>query len=214
MLRLFSIFVGLAVLVLIPFALWGEGFERTLSGDAALQWLAGFGGWAWAPGIALLILDLFLPVPATAVMAGLGYVYGPFLGGLIGALGSWLSGAIAYLLCRIFGRPVARRLLGADGLVEAEWLFARVGGWLVVLSRWLPVFPEVIACMAGLGRMRILAFAFALACGSVPLAFTFAAIGHAGTEHPLLAIGLAALLPPLLWLAVQRHFRVLRAGAR
>ena len=214
MLRLFLIFLGLAVLVLIPFALWGEGFERSLSGEAAIDWLARFGGWAWAPGIALLIMDLFLPVPATAVMAALGYVYGPLVGGLIGALGSWLSGVIAYLLCRILGRPIARRLLGPDGLAEGEVLFARAGGWLVVLSRWLPVFPEVIACMAGLSRMLPLTFAFALACGTLPLAFTFAAIGHAGTERPLLAIGLAALLPPLLWLAVQRHFRVMRARAR
>jgi uncharacterized membrane protein YdjX (TVP38/TMEM64 family) len=213
-LRLSAIFVGLAVLVLIPFAIWGEGFERAFGQAAAIEWLGRYGRWAWAAGIALLIMDLFLPVPATAVMAALGYVYGPLTGGLIGALGSCLSGALAYALCRTLGQPVARRLLGPEGLAEGERLFAQVGGWLVVLSRWLPVLPEVIACMAGLTRMPVRTFGLALVCGSAPLAFAFAAVGHAGVERPLLAIGLSALLPPILWLVVQPYFRAKRAGAR
>jgi uncharacterized membrane protein YdjX (TVP38/TMEM64 family) len=213
-LRLFFIFVGLAALVLIPFAIWGESFERAFSQTGAIEWLSRYGRFAWAAGIGLLVMDLFLPVPATAVMAALGYVYGPLAGGLIGALGSCLSGALAYTLCRALGQPAARRLLGPKGLAEGERLFARVGGWLVVLSRWLPVLPEVVACMAGLTRMPIRTFGLALVCGSTPLAFAFAAVGHAGVERPLLAIGLSALLPPLLWLAVQPYFRAKRAGAR
>ena len=165
-----------------------------------------YGRWAWAPGILLLLSDLFLPIPATAVMAALGFIYGPFAGGLLGTLGSFCSGALAYLLCRNFGRPIAVRVLGAHELMAGERLFARVGAWLVVLSRWLPIFPEVIACMAGLARMPAWAFFTALACGSAPLGFVFAAIGHAGASHPVLAIALSAGLPPLLWLAVQPYF--------
>jgi hypothetical protein len=39
MVRLFWIFVGLAVLVLIPFAIWGEGLERSFSRDGVVAWL-------------------------------------------------------------------------------------------------------------------------------------------------------------------------------
>jgi membrane protein DedA with SNARE-associated domain len=74
----------------------------------------------------------------------------------------------------------------------------------------LPVFPEVIACMAGLSRMPPLAFFAALACGSAPLGFVFAMIGHAGVDYPVLAIALSAGLPPLLWLGVQPYFRAKR----
>jgi uncharacterized membrane protein YdjX (TVP38/TMEM64 family) len=207
MARLIQIFLLLAALVLVPFAIWGEGLERSFSQAGAAEWLGRFGALAWAGAIVLLIGDLFLPIPATAVMAALGYLYGPIVGGLIGGVGFWLSGALAYALCRLFGRPIARRILGSEGLEDGERLFARLGGWLIVLSRWLPVFPEVVACMAGLSRMRVGAFALALACGSFPLAFAFAAVGHAGIEHPGLAIGLSALLPPLLWLAVRPQFR-------
>ena len=154
MVRLFCWFLLLALIVLIPFLIWGSGFERSFSQEGTVAWLAGYGRWASVAGILLLMSDLVLPIPATAVMAALGFVYGPLAGGLIATLGSFLSGALAYMLCRRFGRPVAVRLLGAEELADGERLFARVGGWLVVLSRWLPVFPEVIACMAGLARMR------------------------------------------------------------
>ncbi len=206
MLRLIAIFVILAILVLIPFLIWGEGFEQRFSQAGAIEWLRDYGDWAWFAGILLLVSDLFLPIPATAVMAALGYIYGPVAGGLIATFGSFCSGALAYLLCRRFGRPVAVRVLGPQDLMEGERLFARVGAWLVVLSRWLPIFPEVIACMAGLARMPAWSFFSALACGSAPLGFVFAAIGHAGATHPVLAIALSAGLPPLLWLAVQPYF--------
>jgi membrane protein DedA with SNARE-associated domain len=64
--------------------------------------------------------------------------------------------------------------------------------------------------MAGLSRMPPLPFFAALACGSAPLGFVFAAIGHAGVDHPVLATTLSALLPPLLWLCVQPYFQAKR----
>jgi uncharacterized membrane protein YdjX (TVP38/TMEM64 family) len=210
MMRLFGWFLLLALIVLIPFLIWGSGFEQSFSQEGAVTWLTGYGRWASVAGILLLMSDLVLPIPATALMAALGFVYGPVAGGVIATLGSFLSGALGYLLCRWFGRPVAVRLLGPKDLMDSERLFARVGGWLVVLSRWLPVFPEVIACMAGLSRMPPLPFFAALACGSAPLGFAFAMIGHAGVDHPVLAIALSAVLPPLLWLAVQPYFRAKR----
>lgn len=205
--RLFWIFIGLAALVLVPFVLWGEGFEAAFTQAGAMRRLRQHGDLAWAAGIVLLALDLVLPIPATAVMAALGLLYGPLLGGLIGTAGSCLAGAIGYGLCRRFGRGAALRLLGVAELAQGERLFAQAGGWLVVLSRWLPVFPEVIACMAGLTRMPAGTFLTALVLGTAPLAFVFAAVGHAGAARPLLALGLSALLPPVLWLLVQPWFR-------
>jgi uncharacterized membrane protein YdjX (TVP38/TMEM64 family) len=210
-LRLFWIFLGLTVLFLIPFLIWGKELGALFAGENAVRWMEGFGMWAWAPATGLLIADLFLPIPATAVMAALGFIYGPLLGGLIGAAGSFASGSLAYGLCRCFGRGAALRIAGADGLHEGERLFRNFGGWLVALSRWLPLFPEVIACMAGLTRMPGKIFFMALACGCLPMGLTFAAVGHAGNEHPRVALLLSALLPPILWLVLGP---VIRRGSR
>lgn len=211
--RLLWLFLALMVAFLVPFVLWGGSVERAFSQEGTVEWLGGFGRWAWAAGFALLASDLVLPVPGTVVMSAFGLVYGPLLGGLLGAAGSFLSGALAYWLCRALGRGAAVRILGERDLERGERLFSNAGGWLVVLSRWLPLLPEVIACMAGLTRMPARTFHLALACGALPLGFAFAAVGHAGVEHPTLALAASALAPPALWLVVHPFFRA-RARAR
>ncbi|MFV1994970.1 MAG: TVP38/TMEM64 family protein [Verrucomicrobiales bacterium] len=205
--RLLLIFLLLAVLTLVPFLIWGERFGRVFDGEGAIAWLESYGQWAWAAGIALLVLDLFLPLPSTVVMSALGYVYGLFWGGLLASAGSFLAGTLAYGLCRFLGRDVAVRIAGERGMAESERLFAAAGGWIVALSRWLPLLPEVIACMAGLARMPLRAFLLALGCGCLPMGFTFAAVGHAGANRPLLAIGLSVGLPPLIWICLRPLLR-------
>ena len=205
--RLLGLFLFLALLVIIPFLIWGDGIEHALTTLSPAEWTHRFGAWAWVAGMLLLTADLILPIPATAVMTALGILYGPLLGGLLAAGGSFLAGGIGYVLCRAFGRPAAVKILGSEDLQQGEQIFARFGGWLVVFSRWLPVFPEVIACLAGLARMPSKAFFAALACGSIPFGFAFAALGHAGVDKPLLAIGLSALVPPVIWVVVQPYLR-------
>ena len=199
MLRLITLFVALALPVLAPLAVWGEGLEEMLNTDSAVEELRRWGGWAWAAGFVLVVSDIVLPIPATAVMAALGIVYGPVVGGLISALASMTAGTIAYAVFRAFGRGVAERLAGRDALAAAERLFRRWGGWIVAASRWMPVLPETIAGLAGLARMPFPLFLSALACGALPMGLIAASIGHFGAERPILALLASALLPLVLW---------------
>ncbi|WP_395741525.1 TVP38/TMEM64 family protein [Prosthecobacter sp.] len=186
--------------IIVPFIIWGAQFDQTLSLTGARKWMEGYGTWAWAAGILLLIADIALPVPSTVVMSALGWMYGWWLGGLVSAAGSMLSGIIAYAACRWLGRRAAGWIAGAEGLRKGEEIFERRGGWLVALSRWMPVLPEAIACLAGLSSMRWRVFLPALACGSIPTGFVFAAIGHLGQSEPAWAFALSAIVPILLWL--------------
>ena len=199
--RLFLIFLGLAAIVLVPFLIWGDWFESAFTGDALTVALHSWGrAWGWLAGILLLVGDLFLPVPGTAVMSGLGYLYGTLTGGAIAAAGSWLSGALAYWLCLRFGEKWAVRLMGAGGVENGRRLFtSHSGSLMVALSRCLPILPEVIACMAGLTRMPRAKFLTALACGSLPMGFVFAWIGDAGRDAPGLALALSAAIPLALY---------------
>lgn len=201
--RLVWLFLGLTLLVLIPFFIWGSALETVFSQAGTVDWLNAYGSWAWLAGILLLVSDLVLPVPGTVIMSALGYMYGTVAGGLLSALGSFLAGAMAYLLCRSFGTGAAMRILGERDFERGHRIFEHLGGWIVALSRWLPVLPEVTACMAGLTRMPARLFFLALACGSLPVGFAFALIGHMGVNHPLIAVGLSALVPALLWLVVR-----------
>ena len=202
--RLFWLFLALACIVLVTFAIWGDAFENQFTIEGSLAWLRSHGQWAWLAAIALLAGDLLLPVPSTVVFTALGILYGPWLGGLIGAVGFASGGAVAYAVCRSFGEKAALRLLGERDYLRGRQLFEKSGGWIVVLSRWLPILPEVISCIAGLTRMPIGKFVAALLCGSCPIAFAFAALGHAGKDQPLLALAASAIVAPLLWLATSR----------
>ena len=145
-------------------------------------------------------------------MSGLGFLYGTAAGGAIAAAGSWLSGALAYWLCRRFGEKWAVRLMGPGGVEKGQRLLSSSGGALMVAaSRCLPLLPEVIACMAGLTKMPRAKFYTALACGSLPMGFIFAWIGAAGRDAPGLALTLSALIPLALYgiaaLVVRRKGR-------
>ena len=205
--RLLTTTLVFAVVLCLPFVIWGDDFMRWFTGDAAIQWIRGWGSWGWLAVIGLLVSDLFLPVPATPVMSAAGFLYGTLIGGLVSAAGSFAAGMAGYGLCRSFGRGFAVRLAGEDELAQHETLFQRSGPWLVAASRWMPVLPEVVSCLAGLTRMPVRVFAVSLACGSIPMGFVYAAIGAAGQDHPRLALGLSLLVPPVLWLLVRRFLR-------
>lgn len=128
--RLLWLMVGLALLLLIPFFIWGRSLDEAFSTKNAAAWLQNFGPWAWAAGLLLLVSDLFLPIPGTAVMAALGFVYGPFWGGLLGAAGSFCGGALAYGLCRGLGRRIAVQLVGEQDLARGSGSSrTRAAGW-------------------------------------------------------------------------------------
>lgn len=208
MIKLIGIVLGLVLFVSAPFFLFGEQIEQMFAGDGLVAWLQSYGRYTWAAAVGLLVADLAIPVPTTAVMAALGMVYGPVYGGIVAAFGSILSGLVGYLLCRQLGRPIALWLSGEKGLAEGEKLFHNLGGWIVVLSRWLPVVSEVVACLSGLSRMRFSVFLTALVCGSLPLGFFFSAIGHLGGDYPIWTLALSAIVPVLLWLLVRPVLRV------
>ncbi|MFT4692189.1 MAG: putative membrane protein YdjX (TVP38/TMEM64 family) [Limisphaerales bacterium] len=81
--RLIWTFFWPAALMLIPFLLWADAIEFGQRG--AVDFLEKYGAWAWLVGIGLLLSDLVQPIPGTAIMAALGFIYGPVIGGLISA---------------------------------------------------------------------------------------------------------------------------------
>lgn len=206
--RLLLLFLVLALLVIAPFLLWGGAIEKSMSFDETVAAMRATGAWAWLVGIGLLVIDLFLPILGTIVMSALGLIYGWFLGGIFSALGSIASGVLAYGLSRRLGRKAALWMTGAAGLEEGERIFGgELGGWIVALSRWMPVLPEVIAVMAGMSQMPFRRFFLALCAGSLPMSFVFAWIGDTGADRPGLAIGLSAGLPVLMWLIFRILYR-------
>ncbi len=197
----------LVTVIVISFLFYGDYFTSMFDQKNAVSFFEEYGKWAWMIAIGLLIADLFLPLPGTIIMSSLGLIYGPWIGGLLAVAGNFLSGMVAYYLCKSIGDKGARWILGSKDYQKGHELFDQKGGWIVALSRWLPILPEAVACMAGLNRMRTDKFVFALFCGSLPLGFIFAYIGHYGIEDPMVAVLASAILPAIFWLIAQYWLR-------
>ncbi|MGF1579344.1 MAG: TVP38/TMEM64 family protein [Gemmataceae bacterium] len=198
-------FVGFAVFGLVLLWLFGEQWVQKGG------WLERHGKWAWVVAIGLLVADVFIPIPTTAVITSMGQQYEPFVGGLIGTFGMMTAGIVAYGLTRFLGRRFARWLLGNE-LERAEKFYLQNGMFAVACSRWLPLIPEAISCFAGLVRMPFGNYCLALFCGSVPMSFAYAGLAKlemltGSTTVPLVV---SVLLPvPIWWIAGRLlHLRI------
>jgi uncharacterized membrane protein YdjX (TVP38/TMEM64 family) len=182
-------------------------------GDALVDraWLSSLGEWTWIAAVGLMITDIFVPIPNTLIITLMGQIYGPILGGLIGTLGTFSAGVIAYGLTRMLGKRFASWLLGAER-ETAEKFFKRNGAFAVACSRWLPLLPEAISCLAGLARMPFGKYCLALLCGAVPMCFAYSALALV-SENEIIPLIISILLPVPVWWVAARLLYLRRRSA-
>ncbi|MCE5277556.1 MAG: VTT domain-containing protein [Planctomycetaceae bacterium] len=199
-LKLAAIVAGIVVLILVPYFLWHRAMDAYFESAEFAAWVASARPYAWAVAIALLVADLFLPIPAAPVVAATGVIYGTFWGGVVGAAGSVLAGLVAYALARVAGRKAARFLASEEEMADLQRFFDTWGVGGIIASRALPVMPEVLTFMAGLAGMHRGRFVSALCVGSVPMGFLLAWAGSATAASSELLLVLT-LVPAALWCA-------------
>ncbi len=202
--KLFIFSLILGILFAVSFAIWGDFFEALYSRDSCLEWFESIRSYAWAIAILLLISDIFLPVPATGVMAALGAVYGFWLGSLISLVGFAGAGIVAYWIARLAGRKGASLICSPQEIEEHHLFFDRWGGWAVIFSRLMPILPEVVTLLAGFAKMNFRRFFTALMLGSIPMALFFTWLGHVSRDEPVWGIALSVLIPLLIWLLIRK----------
>jgi uncharacterized membrane protein YdjX (TVP38/TMEM64 family) len=169
-------------------------------------------GWLMAGVIGLLLLDLLVAVPTMTTILLAGWLLGPVLGGLTGAVGLMLMGGLGYGLGRLLGRPVLRRVLRDEARLEGiEAAFAKNDLLVLAVCQALPILPELSAVLAGVARMRPGRFALGYAAGSVPFAFVLASGGAASSPDDLRPAILTAIAVTGGLLLIWRW--VLRRGA-
>ncbi len=152
--------------------------------------------------ILLMFIDLFISIPtlATVILAGhfIGYQYGA----LFAIIGLQIAGNTGYLLGYIFGDKILIFLLKDDQQIsELRENFMTHGFFMILLSRAVPVLPEVTTCIAGMSRMPYLKFITAWSLSTVPYCLFAAYAGAQSTiNDPEPAIIVWALLTSTLWI--------------
>lgn len=178
-----------------------------LTGDNAPDWMVSGGGFLAAlGGILLLIVDVVLPVPSSAIMIANGLLYGLILGTILSLIGTVGAAAIGYMVGQR-GSQIIIRFITQEEMDRAEKMIARWGTMAVVSTRPIPMIAETTAIMAGASGMRWTTFLWASLIGSIPQAVLFAITGAtaATLDNMLLAFGLSLLIAGLVWGIGKRY---------
>lgn len=186
--------------VLVPFALWGDALDA-----AAPLWLQARDARLSLAvlGIALLVVDVGLPIPSSVIAVALCLSLGPLWGGAAVAAGCLLAFVAGYGLGRLLPEAQLRAWIGA-----ALWDRVREQArgralWWIVVARPLPVLAEVSALMAGVFRVPPLVAFVPAALASAAVGALYGGsvwIGQRGPGTALLLLTLFAV-PTLTWLA-------------
>lgn len=183
-LRLLAVFLLLSLMLLISFLIWGEGFDAWLDGEAAADFFRARAAWAGPLGAGLLIADLVLPIPSTGILGGMGVALGWLPAALWGWAGLSLSGLTGYAIGRLGGTRLADRVVDPGVRARHQAQFNDWGSTAIVVTRLLPILPEVFSVLSGLVRMRFSRFVFATLLGSIPPALVYTWLGAQAREHP------------------------------
>jgi uncharacterized membrane protein YdjX (TVP38/TMEM64 family) len=198
--------LGLIILafILIPFVLfadtiemWTQDFLESAGERSAL--VAAVLG-------TLLAIDILLPVPSSVVSTAAGLFLG-FTGGMMTSLvGMTFSCSAGFWLGARFGRPMASRLVGTGELQRLEEMSRRVGDWLIVVARPVPVLAEASILFAGMSRMPPHRFVLLTTLSNLGISAVYAGIGAlSATLNSFLLAVAASILVPLLAMMIMRR---------
>ncbi len=197
--------VMLALLVpIVPFLWFGTELEARIE-----AWLSPPPSPAvLAAAVAgVLAVDVFLPVPSSAVSTLGGAKLGVAAGTAASWLGLSLGGIIAFALARWLGQPLARRLAGEDELARMEQWTTRLGPTAVVLARAVPVLAEASVLFLGATRLSWSRFLPPLLASNLGIALAFSAFGRWAERYQILPLALAIsiALPVLIATMMKRR---------
>lgn len=159
-------------------------------------------------GVALLVSDVVLPVPATLVMMAHGALFGVAVGTLLSLVGGLGAGLFGFFLGRR-GGPLLARLVSDEERRRADAMLAKWGDLAVIVTRPVPIVAETVAILAGASAMGWRRMAVATFAGCLPAAAIYAVAGASARrlDDTVLVFALVMAVAGLFW-AVGRRFRI------
>ena len=152
--------------------------------------------------ILLLFADLFISVPGLPLILTAGFLIGPVLASIASIIGFTLAGTAGYFLSAKYGEKIVRTIVkDASQRKDAMETFREHGAIVILLSRALPMLPEVSACMAGLTQMPFSKFMLTWLLSIVPYCIIISYAGSISTiDDPTPAIIAYISIVSVLWL--------------
>lgn len=133
-----------------------------------------------------------------------GFLYGPYVGGLLNYVGRLIGHIIAFQIARRFGRPVVERYVDKSMMDKYDRYLAgkeldgfNAQSMILFLIYFLPLFPDdEISYIVGLTRMKFWTFFVCNLLGHLGGAFSLAYLGsgRVSSSNPLFWILLVSTL--------------------
>ena len=139
-------------------------------------WLQRGGPLAGVTGVALLIVDVVLPVPASLVMIAHGAIFGLWVGMLLSLIGGVGAGLFAFFLGRR-SSPLVKRIVPVEEQVRGNAVLQRWGVIAIIATRPIPMIAETVAILAGASTMTWRQVLVATLVGTAPAAMLYALAG-------------------------------------
>jgi len=127
-------------------------------------------------GVALLVADVFLPVPSSVVMVANGALFGMVLGTALSMVGSVGAFAVGFAVGRR-GTVMVARMVPEEERLRADRFFDRWGVAAIILSRPVPILAETVSFVAGTSALGWRPAMGAAIVGSLPAAALYAVAG-------------------------------------
>jgi uncharacterized membrane protein YdjX (TVP38/TMEM64 family) len=154
------VWLKLSALVLIlgglSFLLWKFGMMPLFVCKARMiEFLQSLGTWSFAGFIALQAIQVIVaPIPGEVTGILGGFLYGMVPGLILSTVGLTIGSYVAFLLSRVFGRPLAERIVPRSVMSRFDYLLESKGSFLVFLLFFIPGFPKDYFCyIFGLGKI-------------------------------------------------------------
>jgi uncharacterized membrane protein YdjX (TVP38/TMEM64 family) len=187
--------------------------------DVSREWIGQFGKIGPLVFVAIQILQVIItPLSHYAVGAIGGYLYGPYLGGVLNYVGRVIGHYFAFLIARRFGRSYIEKHLDEETIRKYDKIFSgetetrRKGTLqplLLFLIYFLPLFPDdEISYLVGVSNMSKKPFLLANIFGHLGGAFSLAYLGSGvSTEDPLFwFLTISTLVAfPIIWIVLRTH---------
>lgn len=128
--------------------------------------------------IGLLAIDIFLPIPASAISTWAGGVLGFAAGTLASTIGMTLGAVLGFAIARRWGAPAARWLAGERDLEQTAALARRAGPLALVVTRALPILAEACVLLMGMSRLTWRRFLVPVVAANLLISLIYAACGR------------------------------------
>lgn len=133
---------------------WFKFFE---SRESVRDWVKSYGGWAPLAFFVLQFVQvIFSPIPGSVTTIAGGMLFGFFYGFLLSLGAIFLGSLVAFLLGKVFGRPLVEKIAGKAVVDKYTKNVSSRQRVVLIMMFILPFFPDDLLCLvAGLSAMRV-----------------------------------------------------------